>query len=162
MVMTVFSDYADWTICLFDNILVLAHDREDGMMKLEKIIKRCYERHVVLKFAKSWIGFQEVKFFGYKVTPGRYEMDEERKQSVMDAPMPTNTKGMQRFLGVAVFFNEFQPNYLDLTAKLYDMIKPTFNWDKATWTEDYQEIYDKVKKGLADSTAKHFLDYELD
>eukprot|EP01035_Chromulina_nebulosa_P023434 gene23434-30373_t len=122
----------------------------------------CYERNVVLKFAKSWIGFQQVKFFGYKVIPGKYEMDEERKQSVLDAPMPTNSKAMQRFLGVAVFFNEFIPNYSNVTAKLYDMIKPTFDWSVTTWKEDYKSLFDVAKVALANSTAKHFPNYELD
>ena len=126
------------------------------------IIQRCYERNVVLKFSKSWIGFQQVKFFGYKVTPGKYEMDEDRKQSVMEAPMPVNTKQMQRFLGVAVFFNEFIPHYSQVTAKLYDMIKPEFKWDRSTWTVDYDSEYVKVKEALVASVAKYFPDYEKD
>jgi phospholipid-translocating ATPase len=76
--------------------------------------------------------------------------------------MPTNAKAMQRFLGVAVFFNEFIPCYSDVTAKLYDMIKPTFSWDQKTWKEDYNAIYEKVKIALANSTAKYFPNYELD
>jgi hypothetical protein len=135
---------------------------DDGVNKLRKIIQRCYERGVVLKFAKSWIGFQQVKFFGYKVTPGIYEMDEDRKKSVMEAPMPTNTKQMQRFLGVAVFFNEFIPNYSQVTAKLYDMITPDFKWDPTTWTVDYVHEFEEAKKALVASVAKHFPDYEKD
>ena len=42
------------------------------------------------------------------------------------------------------------------------MIKPTFNWDQATWKSDYDEEYNKVKIASADSTAKYFPDYELD
>jgi len=133
MVMSVFSDFSEWTVALFDNILVLCNDLHDGIEKFLKILRRCDERRVVLKFAKSWIGFQEVKFFGYKVTPGRYEM----KQSVLDAPMPETAKAMQRFLGVAVFFNEFIPNYSEVTAKLYEMINPKFSWNRDTWKVDY-------------------------
>ena len=50
---------------------------------------------MVLKLAKSSIGFQEVNVFGYKVTPGKYELDEERKLGVLASPMPTSTKQMQ-------------------------------------------------------------------
>ena len=89
-------------------------------------------------------------------------MDEDRKQSVMEAPMPVNTKQMQRFLGVAVFFNEFMPHYSQVTAKLYDMIKPEFKWERSTWTVDYESEYIKVKKALVASVAKHFPDYEKD
>ena len=162
MVMSIFQDFGEWTVAIFDNLLVLVDDYEDGIRKLELIIDRCYERNVVLKFSKSWIGFQIAKFFGYKVTPGKYELDEDRKQAVMDAPMPTNTKGMQRFLGVAVFFNEFVPDFSTVTAHLYDMIKPTFVWDKAQWSVDYESEYLKVKEALCNSTAKYFPDYELD
>jgi len=122
---------------LFDNVLVLCNSFEDGISKLKKVIQRCSERGVVLKFAKSWIGFQQVKFFGYKVTPGKYELDEDRKATIREAEMPKTRKSMQRFLGMAVFFNEFVPSFSDLTAKLYDMIAPGFVWDKKTWTEDY-------------------------
>ena len=162
MVMSLFQDFSDWVVALFDNILVLCNNIEDGIKKLQKVIHRCYERNVVLKFAKSWIGFDQVKIFGYKVTPGKYEMDTERKDSVMEAPMPTNMKQMQRFLGVAVFFNEFIPNYSQVTAKLYDMIKPDFSWSQSTWEWDYKNEFVKVKEALVASVAKHFPDYEKD
>ena len=67
--LSVFGDMSEWVITLFDNLLVLCDSLEDGIGKLEKLLQRCDERGVVLKFAKkSWIGVQEVKFFGYKVT----------------------------------------------------------------------------------------------
>ena len=137
-VMNIFSDFADWTIALFDNLLILCNGMDDGLVKLQKIIDRCYERNVVLKFSKSWIGFEEVKFFGYRVVSGRYKLEEDRKQAVLDSPMPKNAKGMQRFLEVGLFFNEFIPDYASTASKLYDMIKPTFNWNTSTWTEDYE------------------------
>ena len=116
MVMSFFEDFKEWTVCIFDNILVLCHDYTDGMEKLIKMIDRCYKCNLVMKFSKSWIGFQQVKFFGFKVTPGKYELDEEREQVVADAPFPNGPKAMQRFLGVAVFFNEFLPDFATKTS----------------------------------------------
>jgi len=162
MVMALFDDFSDWMVRLFDNVLVLCRSFDDGIAKLRKVIRRCKERGVVLKFAKSWIGFQQVTFFGYKVTPGQYELDEDRKATIRGAEMPKTRKSMQRFLGMAVFFNEFVPNFSDLTAKLYDMITPSFVWEKKTWTEDYERIFQSVKDALCASQAKHFPDYSLD
>ena len=65
-VMNIFLDFSKWTIALFDNLLVLCNGMDDGPGKLEKIIDRCFERNVVLKFSKSWIGFEEVKFLGIR------------------------------------------------------------------------------------------------
>ena len=90
---------------------------------------------------------------------GKYGLEEDRKQAVLDSPMPKNAKGMQRFLGVGVFFNEFIPDYATKASKLYDMIKPTFNWNTSTWLEDYEAEFEKVKLALAGSVARYFPDY---
>ena len=158
-VMSLFADFSEWTICLFDNILVLCDSFEDAMVKLRKIIQRCYERSVVLKFSKSFLGFQTCKFFGYRVSPGKYEMDEDRKKDILEAPMPTSLKSMQRFLGAAIFFSEFVPGFASLVSKLYDMTVSGFNWDKTKWEVDYEAEFSKVKRALAESTAKYFPDY---
>jgi len=108
-VLSLVDDFRDWNIFMFDNVPVLFNDHNDGQVKLENIIGRCHKRNVVMKFSKSWVGFQQVKFFGYKVTPGKYELDVERMQAVAVAPFPNGPTAMQWFLGVAVFkMNLFQ------------------------------------------------------
>ena len=76
---------------------------DDGMNKLRKVRDRCNECNVVLKFSKSTFGFTHVKFFGYKVQDGKWCLDDDRKQAVMDTPMPTDLKKTQRCLGVGIF-----------------------------------------------------------
>jgi hypothetical protein len=158
----IFRDFEEWTIVIFDNILILAHDYQDAYQKFVTFIDRCYERGVVLKFTKTWLGFNQVKFFGYKVTPGKYEMDEDRKAKLMAIEMPKHTKAMQRFLGTALFFKSFVPNYSHLVAPLYDTLKKGFSWDPGTWTVDYQAVFQAVKEALMDSVAIYFPDYNLD
>jgi phospholipid-translocating ATPase len=131
------------------------------MDKLRKIRDRCYERNVVLKFSKSTFGFTHVKFFGYKVQDGKWCLDDDRKQAVTDTPMPTDLKKMQRFLGVGIFFSEFIPDYATKSAKLYDMTKPSFNWDQSTWKEDYLTEFENMKRSLAESVDRYFPDWDL-
>ena len=80
----------------------------------------------------------------------------------MDTTMPTGLKGMQRFLGVTVFFSEYVPNFSSKTSTLYDMIRHDFNWDRKTWVKDYQAEFERVKLALCNSVQKHFTDYALD
>ena len=63
-VMQIFDEFDDFCICIFDNILLLCNGIDDGIEKFRKVISKCSKHKVVLKFAKSWIGFQECKFFG--------------------------------------------------------------------------------------------------
>jgi len=42
-------------------------------------LTRCEERNIILKMAKSYLGFLEVKFFGYEVRHDSYQLGDERK-----------------------------------------------------------------------------------
>ena len=144
-VMDIFSDFESWTIAIFDNLLILAHSYTDAYDKFKIIIQRCNERHVVLKFSKSWLGFDTVTFFGYLVRKGTFEMSDDRKQAISTIPMPSNQKLMQRFLGTALFFQRFLPNYSELTASFHDMTKIDFNWYPLCWTTDYNSLFSDLK-----------------
>ena len=160
-VMDIFSDFESWTIAIFDNLLILAHSYTDAYDKFKIIIQRCNERHVVLKFSKSWLGFDTVTFFGYLVRKGTFEMSEDRKQAISSIPMPSNQKLMQRFLGTALFFQRFLPNYSELTASFHDMTKIDFNWNPLCWTIDYNSLFNEFKQKLLSSVALHFPNYSL-
>ena len=156
---SIFKGFEDWTVVIFDNLLVLAQDYDDAFKKCELILNRCRERNLVLKFSKTWLGNDSVEFFGYRCSYDRFELTNKRKQSIMEIPFPTTTKQMQRFLGCALFFRQFMPNYADLTARLTDMTEKSFNWNKAAWTADYEAAFLKFKEELLKSTALFYPDY---
>ena len=126
-----------------------------------KILDRCIERNVFLKFSKTWLGFNQAKFFGYIVKHGSYELGQERKDALKAIPFPTSTKQMQSFLGAALFFKPFVANYSAVAAPLNDMVRKDFNWDPTTWKVDYKAIFDAFKQTLQSSVAIFYPDYLL-
>ena len=93
----IFSDYKDWLVVIFDNILLLAHDYKDAFMKLKLVIKRCHDFNLILKLKKSWFGVTEVTFFGYKVGQGKWELSDERKRAISLIQFPTTKKTCSLF-----------------------------------------------------------------
>ena len=156
-----FASIEDFSVVIFDNVLLGAHDHTDACEKLKRFLEICREHNVILKMSKSWFGFKSVKFFGYQISQGKYEMDADRKKSIMEFEMPTNQKSMQRFLGAAFFFKSFVANYSDVAATLHKMTHKDFNWDKRTWTEDYVKAFEHMKQALVTSIALFFPDYSL-
>jgi hypothetical protein len=148
-------------IVIFDNLLLLAHSQEDACKKLKLFLERCEQHNVILKMAKSWFGFPSVKYFGNKISKGNYEMDTDRKKTIMKFEMPTSQKAMMRFLGSALFFKSFVANYSDIASTLNKMVHKDFNWDKRTWTEDYVKAFERMKESLVNSIALFFPDYLL-
>jgi hypothetical protein len=156
----VFADFQEWTIVIFDNFLILANDHQDAFEKLALVLARCKERNMVLKFAKSWIGFESCEFFGYKCSYQSYCLTDKRKESILKIPMPISVKGMQSFLGCALFFSKFVPNYSERTAPLHDMTHKNFVWEKSTWKKDYQKIFENFKLLLLEAVSLYYPDYD--
>lgn len=157
----IFRDFSEWCIAIFDNLLVLANDYADARVKCEKILDRCLERNVFLKFSKTWLGFDHANFFGYVVRFGCYELSQDRKDAIKAIPFPTTMKKMQSFLGAALFFKSFVPNYSTLTAPLHDMLKKDFVWDPGIWTCDYEAVFEHLKQALQKAVAIFYPNYDL-
>lgn len=158
----VFRGFEEWTICIFDNLLVLGNSLSDIYDKTVLILRRCDERGVVLKMKKSYIGVTETEFFGYWCSKGSFRLTDERKQSIYALPMPANVKQMRRFLGCSGFFHKFVPNFASLVAPLSDMIKSKFDWNPETWKVDYVKIFENFKQKLYDAVSLYYPDYNLD
>jgi hypothetical protein len=157
----IFIDFNEWMIVIHYHLLVCAHDYDDAYRKLQLVIDRAHERNVVLKMAKSWLGVKKVRFLGYDVTHGKFEMGEDRKAEIMKMEFPKGTKKMQSFLGSALFFKNFIINYSNLTANVTEMTHKDFNWDEKTWMFDYRGDFDKLKEKIMQCVAIHFPDYTL-
>jgi hypothetical protein len=159
-VMEIFKGF-DWMIVIFDNFLILGSDFQDLFEKLKMVIERANQHDLVLKFAKSWLGFRKVSFFGYEIENGRYGLGAARKEAVMKVEFPISTKGMQRFLGMALYFKPFVVNYSELAASLNDMIHAKFDWTPSTWTKDYKQSFEVFKSALVQCISLTFPNYEL-
>jgi hypothetical protein len=157
----IFAGFEDWTIVLFDNILVLAHDYDDAYRKLDQILDRCREYNLYLKFSKTWLGFHKVHFFGYDCVHNSYSISPDRQQALYAYKPPTTRKQMQSFLGAALYLKSFVPNYSVLAAPLHEMTKDTFVWNDLSWTHERLEAFDSFKSALLNSFALYYPDYDL-
>ena len=157
----IFREFDEWTIAIFDNLLILAHDYDDAYKKLDIIIDRCIERNVFLKFSKSWLGFDKVHFFGYDCTHNSYALSEDRKKTLTELAPPRSLKGMQSFLGAANFFKSFVPNFSCLASPLTDMTRKDFQWDQNTWDPERLKAFNDFKDALLNSFTIFYPNYEL-
>ena len=157
----IFSGFEDWTLVLFDNILVLALDYDDAYRKLEILLDRCAEYNLYLKFAKTWLGFEKVHFFGYDCENNSYSISQDRKKVLSEYSPPQSQKQMQSFLGAALYFKSFVPHYSTLAAPLNEMTKKDHVWNNDTWTPERLRTFEIFKTALVNSFALFYPDYNL-
>ena len=88
-------------------------------------------------------------------------MDNDRKKAILEYTMPTNQKGLLRFLDAALFFKSFVPDYSKIAAPLHEMTHKDFDWKEVNWKKDYKDSFEELKNALAASQVNYFPDYDL-
>ena len=146
-------------IVIWDNILVLCNTVEEIVSKLNQVLDICEKHNIILKMAKTEIGYTEASFFGYTVSQDTVELSQDRKDGVKALKFFKNKKGAQSFLGSCNFFKDFVPNYAKYAAALQDMTKNTFNWDRTTWEVDYEQEFESLKDAIQGAMKLHYPDY---
>ena len=157
----VFSDMIEGNraIVIWDNILVLANTLPELKDRFNEIIDVCERHNIILKMAKTEIGFSEATFFGYTVDEKSVKLSQDRKDGIKALKFFKNKKGAQSFLGSCNFFKDFVPNYAKYAEKLQDMTKNDFNWDRSTWTVDYEGEFERLKEQIQGAMTLTYPDY---
>lgn len=65
-------------------------------------------------------------------------------------PVPQNTAGIRRFLGMVTFVAKFLPHFADSIKPLRDLLVKDNDW---TWSHMQQTAFDKLKNELASPTV---------
>ena len=163
VVQNIFKECAEWMLVIFDNFLILGNDYNDLYIKFEKVLKIATEKNLQLKFAKTFLGFSTVKFFGFICEHNRYRVDPEKAAKVEIIPTPSNKTALQSFLGHGQMFAPHCKNYSLLAAPLTEMTKNEFNWkDPHIWNEERKQAFQKVKDIIRDAYYLYYPNYEWD
>ena len=96
-------------IVIIGNLLILAHYYHDHYDKIVLVVRRCIKHNLFLKFEKSFLGVESVKFFCFEWTKGSFKITDERKQQIQQIPRPMTKKGMQCLLGTTVICKQVHP-----------------------------------------------------
>ena len=155
-----FSSIEENSVVIMDNILIGYNTDEEGIALLKKVVAICAHHNVILKMAKTHLGEEKVKFFGYYISKGVYEIGPERIEALQAMPMPDSIKGMQRFLGACLFLAHFIPNYSVHAAPLYEMTNKSFSFNESTWTSNYRECFQRFKEQLVKAVTLFFPNYD--
>jgi len=94
-------------VALLDDILISGETVQQHNARLREVLVRLSAAGLRVHREKSFIGVQEVKYLGHKVTTSGIQPLSDYVTAVRDAPAPTNVKELQSFLGKVNFYDCF-------------------------------------------------------
>jgi len=87
-----------------DDIIVGTNKNEGHDKVAEEVVKRLAENDLYVKPEKCKWKVREVEYFRVAIRPEEIKMEEEKVKEVLDWPTPKEVKDMQKYLGLANYY----------------------------------------------------------
>ncbi len=104
----VFRDMLDhYVIVYIDDILVYSETLQEHVQHVRSVLQRLIKYQLYAKLEKCEFHTTSVAFLGYVISQEGVAMDESKVHAVLNWPLPSTIKELQRFLGFANFYRRF-------------------------------------------------------
>jgi hypothetical protein len=107
-----------FVLVYLDDVLCLSSSPEEHLRHLRLVFEKLREYRLQAKFSKCKFLQQELKFLGHVLTEEGVKPDAAKIQTLLDWQFPSTALGLSQFLGLAVYFRKFIPNFSRVAAPL--------------------------------------------
>ncbi|XP_063911941.1 uncharacterized protein LOC135128792 [Zophobas morio] len=139
-----------------DDIVIYAENLKEHEIKLKEVFNRLKEHNLKLQPDKCEFLKREVCYLGHLVTDKGIRPDPEKVKSVKNFPVPTNTKQVKAFLGLAGYYRRFVQNFSSISKPINNLLKKNVPFD---WTTSVQLAFEKLKSILSDDIVLQYPDF---
>ena len=130
--------------------------------RIQFTFNRLKEFNLKIKPKKSFFFQAEVNFLGHILSQKRVSPNPEKVEKICDWPVPTSSKEVPSFIGLASYYHRFIPNFAKWAGPLHALIIPASTKYKVrvgmmkkseipefVWSKECQEGFDKLKEATA-------------
>ncbi len=153
----VFRDMLDhYVIVYIDNILIYSETLQEHIQQVRSVLQRLIKYQLYPKLEKCEFHTTSVAFLGYIIRQEGVTMDEGKVHAVLNRPLPSNLKELQRFLGFANFYRRFIRGFSSIAAPLTNMTKKGSH--RLQWTAVAHQAFDQLKHQFTTAPILHHPD----
>ena len=155
-----------------DDICVFAETADQMLDRIQFTFNRLKEFNLKIKPKESFFFQAEVNFLGHILSQKGVSPNLEKVEKIRDWPVPTSSKEVHSFIGVAPYYHRFIPNFVKWAGPLQTLVIPASTKYKVlvgmikkseipelVWSKECQEGFDKLKEALTSAPILAYPDY---
>ncbi len=142
-----------------DDILIFSRCLQEHVSHVRKVLGQLLENHLYVKPEKCEFHTTNTQFLGFIIRPGQVRMDPKKVQAVLDWPVPTSVKEVQRFIGFANFYRKFVRNFSSVAAPLTALTRG--HSTKFAWNSEAETAFLELKRCFTSAPVLSIPDPEL-
>lgn len=114
-----------------DDCIIFSEDMEAHVRDVSRILNKLQEAGFTLRGSKCFFGKQKINHLGFEYSQQGVSPIKEKTQAILDWPIPTSSKEVRSFLGLANFYRRFVPKFADIASSSQEA-RPYFYGRTAT------------------------------
>jgi len=134
------------TLGYIDDILVFSQDRASHERTLRELFTRLRQAGLKVNRKKCLFFQKKVPFLGHHVSAKGVEVIPGNVAAIADFPVPNTRKQLERFLGIATYYQKFVKNLATIAFPLFQLKKA--HPRSFAWLPVHQVAFDALKAAL--------------
>lgn len=133
-------------LVFMDDILIHSEDLDTHKQLLTQVLQLLNQYGLKAKRTKCTFGQQKISYLGHIISEGGVATDNKKVQAVQEWPVPTNTKELRGFLGLAGYYRKFVRFFGVISKPLTNLLKKNTVF---VWTPTADAAFSALKKALS-------------
>jgi len=129
-----------------DDIVIWSRTLEDHYTNVATVLKCLQDNCLYCNPTKTKLFCTEIRFLGHRISAKGVEADESKTDRIRQWPIPTSTKQVRAFLGLARYLSVFLPNLAQHTRILDELTTKDCDKRFPKWSDRHQHAFDSVKR----------------
>jgi hypothetical protein len=115
------------------------------MPSISSCLERLRDHKLSAKFSKCEFWLDIVKFLGHTISKDGIFVDPSKVQEVMDWKPPKSIHQIRSFLGLAVYYRRFIPDFSRIAKPMTELLKKGV---KFVWSEACEKAFHTLRQHL--------------
>jgi hypothetical protein len=142
-------------LVFFDDILVYNDWWTEHLQHLRAILEVLHSHHLHVKQSKCSFATEKVSYLGHVISADGVAMESTKVEAVSSWPIPTSTRALRGFLGLASYYMCFIKDFGAIAAPLTQLLKK----NAFQGSNEATAAFEALKKALTEASVLHLPDF---
>lgn len=144
-------------LVFIDDILVYSSTLEEHVKLLRQVCQILTEHQLKVKRFKCFFARASLTYLGHVISARGVSTDTKNIVAMQTWPVPSNTKEVRGFLGLAGYYRKFVRNFGVISSLLTDLLKKNVVF---CWTSEHEASFQSLKQALLSAPVLALPDFK--